>query len=372
MVLSRYKWGINKMAENNDKPSSKIKEYADQLKLALESVPSEEVAKELIMDKIQDAYLIKIKVSIENKLGLIMILVSRYNKKILTVYSLAGTARTLNKTNPYEECKRIIQDLLDISTEEGLVPGLSESLGRAVYYSLPEKTILELQAVWEKKEIQSTLDILKMTIIKLMNIATITLEGDIEEISSIKVRFNNPLDGKVKPIAPPQEDIPVEVQPASNPISSSKKPFEVYLDSIISNYKKVVNVKTTISPSDGVEFENLINDEVIYFKPSMKTEEDKQLLQQLGLILPGGKIQNIEGRFLKLIEGEFDHHIFAVGPENLLLHSVDTNRVKVQVKNKRTQKIPVIDGKKKEPGIDMTYIIAGVIIVGVLFFLLLR
>lgn len=357
------------MAEKNEKQSSKIKEQLEQLKLAMESVPSEEIAKELIMDKIKDAFVFKIKASIENKLGLILVIVSRFKKKILVVYSLAGTAKTLNKTNPYEEYKRIIQGLLDVSTEEGLNPGLSESLGRAVYYSFTENMISDLIEAWDKKDMNSTLDVLKLNIVKLTNNPILTLEGDIEEVSSVKVRYNSPLDGKVKPIIPPQEETTVEV-PVVN--DSNKKPFEVYLESVINNYNKVMNVKTIISPSDGAEFDSLVDDEIIYFKPSMKTEEDRQLLKEMGLILPGGRIENLEGRFLKLIEGEFDHHIFAVGHENILLHSVDTNRVKVQVKNKRTQKITALDGKKKESGIDMTYIIAGVILIGVIFFLLLR
>lgn len=365
------------MAEKNDKQSPKLKDPLEQLKLALESVPGEDVARELLTDKIQDAYLIKIKVLIENNLGLLMVLVSLYKRKILTVYSLAGTSGILNKAKPYEDYKRIIQDLLEVSAEPGLNPGLSESLGRAVYYSFPENAISELLPLWEKKEIQSSLNILKLNIIKLTNIASINLEGDVEKISSVKVRFNSPLDGKIKPITPPQEEAPVEVPPA-NPNSSAatnKKEHEVYLDSIINNYSRLVNVKTIISPSDGAEFETLISGEIVYFKPPIKTEEDKQLLQDLGLILPGGKIQNIEGRFLKSISGEYDYHIFAVGPENILLHSVDTNRVKVQVKNKRTQKSPTQEGNQKESGFDMTYIIGGVIgaiIFGALISLLLH
>jgi hypothetical protein len=360
------------MADKIEKLSSKLKEQSEQLKIALESVPTEEIAKDLIMDKLRDAYLIKIKASIENKLGLIMVLISRYNYKILAVYALAGTARTLNKTNPYEGYKRIIQDLLDVSTEEGLISGLSESLGRAVYYAFPENNMLELSLLWEKKDIQSTLEILKLNIVKLTNNPIISLEGDIEEISSVKVRYNSPLNGNVKPIDRPQEEIPVEDQQTTTTSNiTAKKPYEVYLESILNNYNRIMNVKTIISPSDGAEFESLVSDEIIYFKPSMKTEEDKQLLQEFDLILPGGKVDNVEGRFLKLIDGEFDHHIFAVGPENILLHSVDTNRVKVQVKNKRSQKISN-DKIKKESGFDMIYLIAGAIILGIILFLFLR
>lgn len=124
--------------ENKDtKSMEKLKIQADQVNLAMDSVPTEQIAKEVLKGKIKDALYIKLKISIENRLGIASILVSTYKKKILEVYSIAGNGNILTKTIPFEEPKSFIQKFIDFNDEGEVDTSLTETIGRSIYYAFP-------------------------------------------------------------------------------------------------------------------------------------------------------------------------------------------------------------------------------------------
>lgn len=66
---------------------NKLQEQANLMNLALESVLTEEQAVELIQGKIRDAYLLKIRIDIENRSGAVVALVTKYKNEVIEIFS---------------------------------------------------------------------------------------------------------------------------------------------------------------------------------------------------------------------------------------------------------------------------------------------
>lgn len=329
------------MSSIEDLKTTKLQSQVDQMNLAMDSVGSEQLANQLISQKIMDAYLFKVKVKIETRLGILLILVSTYSKKILYCYSLAGSTDTLQRFNTYEDQQRFIYNFIIISKERGVNPELSDLVGRATYYCFTEEMISQMNPSWEIKKMGDTLDLLAKKIKEISNSVNIKLEGDLEKVNSLTLRSKNRLDGLVKPVTPPIEESQISSNTNSSQQDSSNSPKD-FLKKNSSLYYGVVRVKSIISPADGIQFSQLKVSDIILCKPIIKTEEDKSLVSTISIEeVPG----EIAGNFLRYFHTSNDeYHVFYETSNNILLHSIDSKELKVKVQKKDSP----TDGKSSE------------------------
>lgn len=332
------------MTSSEDLAASRLSSQAELMNLAMESVGSEHTAKLLLANKIKDAILLKFKVTVETRLGILIVLVSTYSKKILYVYSIAGTTQTLQRANAYEDNQRFIYNFVQIGNEEGVESELSELIGRAAHYALSEEIVTQLIPYWENNNIEETLPHLKEKIKELSTASKIEIQGDLERVSSIPLRSNNRLAGIVKPIFPPTAVATPSEEKAPEP-KTAKVPEnpEEYLKAFASKYRGVLKVKTIIAPFDGLSFNELNDNDVIFFKPIGHTKEQKELAEQA----TGSSASIVEGKFLQLfITPEEEYHLFTLGPEKTLLYSVDTKDLKIRTERKQATQSTTIESSE--------------------------
>ncbi|MCB1140970.1 MAG: hypothetical protein KDK54_01940 [Leptospiraceae bacterium] len=347
--------------ENKDtKSMEKLKIQADQVNLAMDSVPTEQIAKEVLKGKIKDALYIKLKISIENRLGIASILVSTYKKKILEVYSIAGNGNILTKTIPFEEPKSFIQKFIDFNDEGEVDTSLTETIGRSIYYAFPPKVLASLINQWGKKELTSTINMLQVELSNQSGTGKIKIDADIENVSSIFIRYDSPLTGRILPIQEPVQNIDEE---ENEPKGQLLKEF---MEKEAPKYGSQMTVNTMLSPTDGIEIFKLKAGDLVLFKVPFDTIKEKKEADELGLVDENGKLIQIEGEFLSLISENQQYHLFAKGFGGRLLHSIETQPVRVLTKS-ATKKVPKpIPNKPKEEvptNSPLPKIIIGVVII---------
>lgn len=306
-------------------------DYRERLSLAIESVGSEDLAHELLSDKIKDAFLLKFKIKIETKIAILMILVSAFSKKILFVYALGGNAKSLNKIKPYEDYVRFMHEFVEISAESGIDAPLSQLIGRAAYNALPENVLDRQIQFWEEKKMDQTIKFLTDKIAELTKFNMIQIESDLEKLSSVNARHKNMLHDVVKQIQAPKSQDELSETPAI-------EPFQEFINSMEPKYDLVLRVKTMIAPSDGKMISQLTEEDTVFFKPLTSTQEQRKAAELMKLITKEGKLKTIEGRVLKVfLSADEQYHILSTGPDNTLLHAIDGQELKVAI---RTEEHP--------------------------------
>lgn len=325
------------MSELSSK-ADQLKRQADLIGLTREAVFTDEQAKEVLQGKITDGYLVKVKIDLDSLNGMVLILVSSIRKHVMELYAVVGTSPTFRRIRTFADHVQISTDLGDIGKTGGYDPAISENIGRAVHRAFTKEKLEELLPLWQKKDPSHIAEILEMPILTATKGRNIKLQAEVDKLSTAKFRYENPMKGVILPIPKPEDESPsakdasvpgVSTEPAKGELSSLERQIAQYRAS----FPKELNMKTVISPINGVEFDNLVEGMEILFRVPTETPEGLTNAQILGLIDEEGKITKdpVVGRFLGIAGSKTEYHIFAEGPNQYLLHSVEEHPVKVAI-----------------------------------------
>jgi preprotein translocase subunit Sss1 len=340
-----------------------LKSQADQMNLALESVISEDQARELINGRIQDAFLIKCKVDVENRSGAMLILVSSYKKKVLVMYSLFGNSPILRKIRTFEDYQQFSLDFIEVQNAGGLDAALSDMIGHSVYEALDGEAIEYFLPFWEKKDIATTNQALEKAIMKNSRVNRVKVISEVDQISSIKFRYKNPMQGVVNPVTPPQDtpEAPEEEEIDENEL----QPYQRLINNITSQYSKKILCETMLSPVNGVEFDDLVEGQEILFKIPYSSPQEKATAQALGCVDKVGSVMPLVGKFISIVNGDGEYYILAQGPSNTVIYSVEERPVRVATTIKKSNKPQNIDLTKQSSGN------LGILVIGGIAFIIL-
>lgn len=339
-----------------------LKSQADQMNLALESVHSEDQARELINGRIQDAFLVKCKVDVENRSGAMLILVSSYRKKILALYSLFGNSPILRKIRTFEDYQQYSLDFIEVQNAGGLDGSLSEMIGHAVYEALDEGAIDFFLPFWEKKDIATTNQALEKAIMKISRVNRVKVTAEVDQISSIKFRYKNPMNGVVNPVTPPQE---TPTEPEEEEVDENDlQPYQRLINNITSQYSKKIICETMLSPVNGVEFDELVEGQEILFKVPYSSPQEKATAQALGCVDKEGTLKPLVGKFISIVNGDSEYYILAQGPSNTVIYSVEERPVRVATTIKKSIKPQNTDFTKQSGNL-------GILVIGGIAFIIL-
>lgn len=325
------------MSELSSK-ADQLKRQADLIGLTREAVFTDEQAKEVLQGKITDGYLVKVKIDLDSLNGMVLILVSSIRKHIMELYAVVGTSPTFRRIRTFADHLQISTDLGDIGKTAGYDPAISENIGRAVHRAFTKEKLEELLPLWQKKDPSHIAEILEKPILAATKGRNIKLQAEVDKLSTAKFRYENPMKGVILPIPKPEDEsasaqdasVPgVSTEPARGELSSLERQIAQYRAS----FPKELNMKTVISPINGVEFDNLMEGMEILFRVPTETPEGLTNAQILGLIDEEGKISKepVVGRFLGIAGNKTEYHIFAEGPNQYLLHSIEEHPVKVAI-----------------------------------------
>ncbi|PKA10869.1 hypothetical protein CH372_17110, partial [Leptospira meyeri] len=325
------------MSELNSK-ADQLKRQADLMGLTREAVFTDEQAKEVLQGKITDGYLVKVKIDLDSLNGMVLILVSSIRKHIMELYAVVGTSPTFRRIRTFADHVQISTDLGDIGKSGGYDPAISENIGRAIHRAFNKEKLEELLPLWQKKDPSHIAELLENPILMATKGRNIKLQAEVDKLSTAKFRYENPMKGVILPIPKPDDEaaaakdasIPgISTEPAKGEPSSLERQIAQYRTS----FPKELNMKTVISPINGVEFDNLVEGMEILFRVPTETPEGLTNAQILGLIDEEGKISKdpVVGKFLGIAGSKTEYHIFAEGPNQYLLHSVEEHPVKVAI-----------------------------------------
>ncbi|TGM37733.1 LIC10486 family protein [Leptospira biflexa] len=318
--------------------ADQLKRQADLLGLTREAVFTDEQAKEVLQGKITDGYLVKVKIDLDSLNGMVLILVSSIRKHIMELYAVVGTSPTFRRIRTFADHVQISTDLGDIGKTGGYDPAISENIGRAVHRAFTKEKLEELLPLWQKKDPSHITEILENPILLATKGRNIKLQAEVDKISTAKFRYENPMKGVILPIPKPEDEAP-SAQDASVPSVSTEppkgegSPLERQIAQFRVGFPKELNMKTVISPINGVEFDNLMEGMEILFRVPTETPEGMANAQILNLIDEEGKIKKepVVGKFLGIASNKTEYHIFAEGPNQYLLHSIEEHPVKVAI-----------------------------------------
>ncbi|MCZ8237814.1 MAG: hypothetical protein O9346_09775 [Leptospiraceae bacterium] len=324
------------MTDQQNQPKDQLKVQAEQINIALESVNNEDQAKELINGRIQDAFLLKIKVDVENRAGMLMVLISMYKKRILEVYSLIGNSPLLRKIHTFEDYQQLSRDFVAVANAGGVDNSVSDMVGRAVYKSIVTSVIEASIPAWEKRDATNTINLLQQSFIKHVKVNRVKITAEVERISSVKFRYKNPMQGIVSPINPPLNE---EEEAALKEDERELLPFEKLIDATVKSYSRELKCESILSPVSGVEFDDLVEGQEILFKLPYSSPEDKTTAKALDVVDKDGNLLPIVGKFITIVNGKNEYHILAEGPANTVLHAIEERPVRIAtpkraVKNK--------------------------------------
>ncbi|MCT8333909.1 hypothetical protein NUH30_09510 [Leptospira sp. 85282-16] len=325
------------MSELNTK-ADQLKRQADLMGLTREAVFTDEQAKEVLQGKITDGYLVKVKIDLDSLNGMVLILVSSIRKHIMELYAVIGTSPTFRRIRTFADHVQISTDLGDIGKTGGYDPAISENIGRAVHRAFTKEKLEELLPLWQKKDPSHISELLENPILMATKGRNIKLQAEVDKLSTAKFRYENPMKGIILPIPKPEDEaaaaqevsVPgISTEPAKGELSSLERQIAQYRTS----FPKELNMKTVISPINGVEFDNLVEGMEILFRVPTETPEGLTNAQILGLIDEEGKISKdpVVGKFLGIAGNKSEYHIFAEGPNRYLLHSIEEHPVKVAI-----------------------------------------
>lgn len=318
------------MTDSNSK-SDLLKNQAEMMNLAYDSVITEDQAKELLNGRLEDAFLIKAKVDVENRTGVLLILISNIQKKIIEVYSLFGNSPHFRKIRTFEDHQQISRSLVEIHNSGGIDTSLSELNGYAVYDAFNKEVIQNYLDFWEKKDTTGINRLLEQAIMKHTKANMVKVTSEVDKLSSIKFRFKNPMQGVINPIRPIQEDeSPIEKNP------EDLLPYQRQILDIVRPYSKEILCETVLAPMNGVNFDELVEGMEILFRIPYSTPQEKLEAQALGAVDANGKLKPVIGNFLIIVQGEGEYHIFAKGPNNTIFHSIEESPVRIATPHKKS------------------------------------
>ncbi len=352
-------------AEEKDK----LKEHTELMSIALESVGTEDKARELIQGKFLDAYILKLRVDIENRSGVMIVLVSKIKSDILVLYSVFGNSPNLRKIRTFEDYSQFSHDMLNVMKSGGVDKALSENVGRAIYQKLTKGTISGLFPIWDKKDVVSTVAMLEPAIASYIKIKSAKIQADVEQISSVKFRYKNVMTGTVNPITRPDFEESTETpEVESQPVKLESSPVEKEIEELEKEFGRIVICKTVLSPVAGIDFDALQNGQKLLFILPFQNDEEKALAHSMGAVGKDGINRPIIGTFVKIIVGtKNEYHIFAKGPNGVLLRAFEERPVRLAAPKEKGAMPPKESGNSLKKSATTTYaIIAGVVIAVVL------
>jgi|GEM_PF-1211825 len=312
-----------------------LKRQAELLGLTMDAVFTDEQAKEVLQGKITDAYLVKMKIEVDNKTGIILILTSSIRKHIMEVYCVIGSSPIFRRIRTFADYGQISTDLADIGKTEGMDAGLSETVGRIVYRLFTKEKLDEFLPMWEKKDPSRLSELLEPAIVSGARAGKVKVQAEIDKISSAKFRYENPMKGSITPIPKPVDEMPVgpDLSNAPKTPAGELSAIDRQIQMLRTGFTKEVSMKTVISPISGVEFDNLVIGQEILFRVPTETQEGLANASLLGLIDEDGKISKepIVGKFKGIASAKNEYHIFAEGPNQYLFHSIEESPVKIAV-----------------------------------------
>ncbi len=322
------------MSEISSK-SDILKRQAELLGLTMDAVFTDEQAKEVLQGKITDSYLVKIKLEIDNKTGIILILTSSIRKHIMEIYCVIGNSPIFRRIRAFADYAQISTDLADIGKSEGMDRTISDTVGRIVYKAFTKEKLDEFLPMWEKKDPSRLTDLLEPAIQSGAKFGKTKIQAEIDKISSAKFRYENPMKGIVLPVPKPVDDIPA----APDITTTTKSPIgeltamDRQIQQLRAGFTKEIQMKTVISPISGIEFDNLVIGQEILFRVPTETQEGMANASLLGLVDETGKVSKepIIGKFRGIAGAKNEYHIFAEGPNQYLFHSIEESPVKVAV-----------------------------------------
>ncbi|MBE7410505.1 MAG: hypothetical protein L6Q54_09825 [Leptospiraceae bacterium] len=351
-----------------EEEKDKLKEHTELMSIALESVKTEDKARELIQGKFQDAYILKLRVDIENRSGAMVAIISKFTSDILVMYSIFGNSPNLRKIRTFEDYSQFSHDLVSVMKSGGVDQGLSENVGRAVYQKLTKATIAGLFSIWEKKDVASTVAMLEPAITSYIRAKRTKVQADVEPISSVKFRYKNVMNGIVNPIARPIYDDPAEKESEteSQSVKLESSPVEKEIEELEKGFGRVVICKTVLSPVAGIDFDALQNGQKLLFILPFQTEEEKALAASMGAVGKDGINRPITGTFVKILGGaKNEYHIFAKGPNEVLLRAFEERPVRLAVpkeKGATSQKENQNSSTKSQGSNFPLIVVAGVVV----------
>ncbi|ABJ76976.1 LIC10486 family protein [Leptospira borgpetersenii] len=350
---------------------NKLQEQANLMNLALESVLTEEQAVELIQGKIRDAFLLKIRIDIENRSGAVVALVSKYRSEVIEIFSLFSNSSLIRKIRSFEDSATFALDMVEAAKSEPFDPGLSDSIGRIVYSKLTKAVLESSYANWEKNDASSLVNILENQIKTSLKVNIVRIQADVEDLSSLKFRVKNVFSGILPSVGRPVEEPSI----GQVPESQEKTPVQRQIEQFRKPFGRVILSKTVLAPVGGVDFDELTEGDKLFFQLPTGTMDEKAMARTLGGIDEDGNVKNVVGEFIGIATGKGEYHIFAKGPSGVLLQAFEERPVRLaKVKSKTassTSSTRVESSSGAGPlGI---IIVAGVVIaVGLLVFLILK
>ena len=358
------------MSSENEIP----KEQNELIAMAQESVSSEANVTLLLEGKLVDALLIKASVLVESRTGIMVLLFSLEKGDLLEAYSIFGNSHLLNRIRTFENYGQFLKDLIEAVQAGGIERALSDRIGRAIYKGLDGQAMLQQFPKILKKNFPDFCMLTQQIINSELRIQTTKVQMDIEKVSSLKFRVNNPLGAMYAPILNPYKEIKTEPKKIVVPIlenSPEKIKAEAMISEVQKEFKQVLMCKTVVAPVAGIDFGNLKENMKLLFVLPFQTPEEIALAKSVGAVTKEGAIKPISGDFLKIINGgKNEFHIFAKGPNGILLRAFEERPVKLAVSKKNQQ------ATKKDERSDlgkMMSVIIGILVVLIiiLFFMYL-
>ncbi|PKA17377.1 LIC10486 family protein [Leptospira haakeii] len=356
--------------------TSKLQEQANQMNLALESVHTEEQAIELIQGKIKDAYLLKLRIDVENKAGVVLGLLSRYKNEFLELYSLFSNSSVIRKIRTFEDFGQISHDIAEAARQEAPDPGLSDAIGRILHTKLTKQILEQYYPMWDRNDTAALVNMLENQIKTTMKINMIRVQADVEYVSSLKCRGKSFFAGIIQSIPkPPEEPAEGAGAPVEN-LDPEKAAVMRQIETIRKGFGRVVLAKTILSPVNGIDFDDLNEgDKILLQLPSVSPEE-KALAKTLGAMDKDGNVKPVVGSFVAIASGKNEYHIFAKGPAGVLLQAFEERPVRLaRPKTAANAPRPAGMGAKQSEGnntLNYAILVGVVLLVGLLAFILLK
>ncbi|WP_036043731.1 LIC10486 family protein [Leptospira alstonii] len=349
---------------------NKLQEQANLMNLALESVLTEEQAVELIQGKIRDAYLLKIRIDIENRSGAVIALVSKYKNEVIEIFSLFSNSSLIRKIRSFEDSAAFALDMVEAAKSEPFDPGLSDSIGRIVYSKLTKAVLESSYTNWDKNDASSLVNILENQIKTSLKVNIVRIQADAEFLSSLKFRAKNVFTGILPSVNRPVEEPSI----GQVPESQEKTPVQRQIEQFRKPFGRVILSKTVLAPVGGVDFDELTEGDRLYFQLPTGTMDEKAMAKTLGGIDEDGNLKNVVGEFIGIATGKGEYHIFAKGPSGVLLQAFEERPVRLaKVKSKTSSSAPASKSDSGGGGSLGIIIVAGVVIVvGLLVFLIMK
>lgn len=358
--------------------TSKLQEQANLMNLAFESVLTEEQAIELIQGKLKDAYLLKLRIDVENRAGVVISLVSRFKHEIIELYSLFSNSSLIRKIRTFEDFGQITHDMAEAAREEAADAGLSEQVGRIMHSKLNKQILENYYPMWDRNDTGALVNMLENQIKAGLKINTVRVQADVEFVSSVRNRGKTIFAGVLSPIVQPKEEgeagdlSAVQVDP-------EKAAVQRQIEAISKGFGRIVPAKTVLSPVNGIDFDDLIEGDKVLFQLPNSSPEEKALAKTLGAVDQNGNAKPIVGSFLTIASGKNEYHIFAKGPAGVLLQAFEESPVRLARPKSATaganpRPPGMSGGRAQDSGNTLNYfiLIGVVLLAGMLAFILLK